>query len=68
MLTWNYLSGNTGCPPKKMGTKKTGEDITSKLGQPHPLDFHQLKAHLVDIKCVYMKEIGHPLFEIQPAM
>ena len=40
-----------GCP-QKMETK-TGEDITSKLGQPHPSNFRFLKAHLVEIKCVY---------------
>ena len=41
---------NTGCP-KEMETK-TGEEITSKLGQPLPKQNRFLKAHLVDIKCV----------------
>ena len=27
------------------------EDITSKLGQPHPSNLRCLKVHLVEIKC-----------------
>ena len=48
---------------------KTGEDITSKLGQPHPSNVRFLKAHLVDLIInVCMKEIGNRLIEIQPIM
>ena len=39
-----------GVPKKE--TLKTGEDITSKLGQPAQSNFRFLKANLIDIKCL----------------
>ena len=42
-----------GVPPPKKKETKAGEDITSRFGQLHPSMFRLLKAHLVDIKCVY---------------
>ena len=50
VLTCAILGILQGVPEKKK--TKTGEDITSKLGQLHPSMFRFLKAHLFDIKCV----------------
>ena len=44
------IANCTGCPKKKENYFQ--DDITSKLGKPHPSNLHCLKAHSVEIKCV----------------